>query len=412
MTKGKSEVEQTPVQPGIVFPVFNEIDWLLTITMLFVIGMPLMTNFFGWDQKLLFDQRQWMLSWYYAVCVALGVVAMVRYGIGRLATDRYSIFLIAGILSFFLSLLLGALNGSKISPMCVMAPFFTVLMFHVFIRKKISSNFNFAKWALVVYLLAPLIVFFFPFLFKLPFELYASESFRGFSYSRTDYGYLAGIAILILLIKPALSNLVFLPALFLALLLSENRTAVLSIMVAIGYLLLMLNNKRLTALGLIIFCLAIVYFGSDYSIRKIAFFYDSGHRLDILMASIEKAYDGFLFGSGMFYQSIYVSTIDSLAEPHNSILQSILNFGVIPTIFWYLIVARAYFSMNAQGRPFLLYWFVFGLFHPGYDAFLFTPESLISLLLALHFGSRSNASIIHPLFPTGARLPGLSRVPA
>ena len=389
---------------------FRELNWLLIISIVVAIFIPSISNFLGWDEKELFDQRQWILSWYYSICIVIGLIAFVRYGLIRLATDRYNIYLLIGIFSFFSSILLGTLGGAKVSPMSVMAPFFTVLIFHVFPRTNTNINLFIVRWVLIVFLLSPLLVFFLQPLFDIPFELYRLDSFRGFSDSRTDYGYLVGIAILMLVIRPAPIRFIFLPAMFFILVLSESRAALLSVIIAAVYLLTALRYKGSTAVvwaALLVGCfyLLAIYFDWGLLERGVTLFEDTSHRKEIFTASFQKAFDNILFGSGAFYQNVYVSSIGTIIEPHNSVLQSILNFGVIPTIFWFLIVGKAYFSFNAVGRAFLLYWLIFGLFHPGYDAFLFSPESFIPLLLAVHFGTRKGEALRRWKFVSGARSP-------
>src|SRR3989344_2423335 len=372
-------------------PTFHELNWFLIITIVFAIIIPLMGNFLGWSEKKLFDQRQWILSWYYSICIVIGIITFFRYGASRLATDRYSFFMLIGIFIFIFSVVLGILDGRKVSPMSVMAPFFTVLIFHIFPRVKTSINLSIVAWMLIAFLLAPLLVLIFPELFKIPFKLNAFDSFRGFSSSRTDYGYLVGIAILILVSRPALVSLVFIPAMLFVLMLSGNRAALLSVAIASAYSMTASRYKGSSVIvwiGLFTACayLLTIFLGEGYLERGVTLFQDSGDRLKILAASIDKVYANILFGSGAFYQNVYVSSIGRIVEPHNSDLQSILNFGLIATMFCNLVVAKTYFSFNAVGRSFLLYWLIFGLFHPGYDAFLFTPESFIPLLLAVHCG--------------------------
>lgn len=375
---------------------FYEINWFLIATIGFAIFMPLTSNFLGWDDREIQEQRLWILSWYYSICIMIGTVAFMRYGILRLAKDRYRIVLLMALLSFICSILFGLLLGTRLSPMVVMAPFFTVLIFHVFPGSVIDRDLVIGKWLLVAFLLAPLLILFFPNLFQIPFDLYTLNSFRGFASSRTDYGYLLGILVLLLLVQSGPSKWLILPAAFLALVLSENRAAFFAAIISLSYLAATVGSRRsavfvwillfVGALGLVSIYLGIDYLGK----RGVTFFDDSGDRLEILTASLEQAFaKNFLFGAGAFYQNVDIPSIGRVVEPHNSILQSILNFGLISTLLWYALVATIYFKIRPAGRSFLLYWFVFGLFHPGYDAFLFTPESMVPLLLAVHFSHRT-----------------------
>jgi hypothetical protein len=375
---------------------FYELNWFLIATILFAIFMPLISNFLGWDDKEILEQRHWMLYWYYSICIVIGSIAFMRYGIIRLAKDRYRIVLLMALLSFLCSILFGLLVGVWPSPMVVMAPFFTILIFHVFTGSVIDKDLVIGKWLLIAFLLAPLLILSSPSLFQLPFNLYTLDSFRGFSSSRTDYGYLLGILVLILLVQSGPSKWVILPATFLALVLSENRAAFFAVIISLSYLAATVGSRRSAVfVWILLFVgalgLASIYLGIDYlEKRGVTFFDDSGDRMEIVVTSLERAFDkNFLFGAGAFYQNVDVSSIGRVVEPHNSILQSILNFGLIPTLLWYALLATTYFKFRPAGRSFLLYWFVFGLFHPGYDAFLFTPESMVPLLLAVHFSHQT-----------------------
>lgn len=381
-------------------PTFRALNWLLIISIVVAIIPQGISNVFGWDERELFDQRQWIFSWYYPICIVIGIVTSVRYWISRLATDRYDIFLITGVFFFLFSVLFAVLGGGKISPMCIMAPFFTVLIFHVFPRTNTDINLFIVRGVLIVFSLVPWLGLFFPHLFDFPFELYMVDSFRGFSSSRTDYGYLVGIGILMLVVRPASARWIFLLAMFFVLLLSESRAALVSVIVSSAYLLMASGYRRSRVLlGLVPLVvgsyLVVAYFGSEYSRREISsLFEDTGQRVAILEASLEKASHSILFGSGAFYQSVD-AWIGYTVEAHNSILQSVLNFGIFATFSWYAMLGKTYFSFNPTGRSFLLYWLIFGLFQPGFDAFLFTPEGFIPLLLAIHFGSCEAKSAEH-----------------
>lgn len=361
------------------------INWFILLTLLVMIILPVMSNFQRLDRNEILNQRLMWLTWYYSILVIMGCYALYSYGLRRLATDRYSIFMSLCLLSFLISILLG---GANFKPMMFFAPFFIVLTFHVFKRINSKDNSKIIASLLIVYLLAPLLLYFFPCLFYIPFDLYTLSSFRGFASSRTTYAYAAGIAVLILVARPFPIRWAIVPLLLLGLVLSESRAAILSTLVSIAYLLTFDHSRKYFFRVWMMFFLfssffLINYYGGEYHQRQVSMFEYSGGREQIIMASIEKSLDNILFGKGSFYQSVDVGY---RVEPHNSILQSVINFGVIPTFFWLLMIGKTYISINSVGRAFLLYWFIFGMFHPGFDAFLFVPESFFALLLAVHFG--------------------------
>jgi hypothetical protein len=285
-----------------------------------------------------------------------------------------------------------------------LAPFFSLLIFHVFPRTKNEIFLGLIIALLVIYIVAPIALFYFPTMFGIEFDLISLDSFRGFAESRTDYGYIAGIVILMLMARPSPIMWLVLPVLFFGIILSENRASLVAIVVTTSYL-LTTNQKlslRANRIPLILFVISIslliYYFGSATAERGVALLDDSGDRVDITYASLDLAARNFLFGAGGFYQQVTV--FGSAVEPHNAILQSVINFGVFTTLFWYLMVLKLFLSMNPNGRAFILYAFLFGMFHPAFDAFLFVPESLLAMLSAVYFGFEYRGAKVRLPFPS------------
>lgn len=370
--------------------------FLLIFTLLFLMVVPIWSNLHGFVEEEILESKLYALTLYYIVCIVLGLYVFSVYGIKKLIRDQYSVLLVFGVLSFWMAIFLGE---AKYTPMSIIAPFFMLLFFHIFLNSHEKIDLPALILPLILFfLISPLLVSFSPITIDLPFDLYIRDSFRGFSFGKTQYGYLAGISILVLMWKQYPFRLVWILLLFIGIYMSDNRAAFLALLVSVTYVLSGVVNKASIKTSfyttfVFFLMLLIVYFGFEYQTKNAVFFQDEGMRTQILMSSIGAILDDFFFGKGLFYQNVYVNSLGYTVEPHNSILQSILNFGIIPTIFWYLLLFKNYLKLTIQGRSYLLYWFIFGLFHPGFDAFLFIPESIIVFVLAICFAPYSK-----PLF--------------
>lgn len=267
---------------------------------------------------------------------------------------------------------------------------------YLIIRYRVGYDFILIKkiliFLLLIYLLSPLIVYIIH--YCLTFEkyfqnaiipqLYIVDSFRGFTFDRIQYGFLAGITLLLLFFERKnirFSNVLML-LLSLGLFLTMARASFLALLFALlllFYLQKNLNIKNLLFLvGSIGFILVMI---SLFALRSDVFA-DGGGRLDIIIMGIEKilehGYIGLLFGEGDFY-----TTYQNGLYPHNSILQSIMDFGLIITIMWFIILFDFWRSLKLEAKIIFTYTLVFGLFHPGFSAFLFMPLTSFSYILVL-----------------------------
>ncbi len=78
-------------------------------------------------------------------------------------------------------------------------------------------------------------------------------------------------------------------------------------------------------------------------------------------------------------------------------LQTVLNFGIFAALCWAALILRLFFSVSEYGRAIILSWLCFGMFQPGYDAFLFTPANFMVLLFSYVLVERD------PIFASGAK---------
>ncbi len=362
---------------------------LLLVTGLCLVLVPTWVNFHGLEGESAFAVYLAALYPYYAVALGLVLWAIFDYGIKRLVYENFPLTLLASIMAMWVSVAIGT---DTLSPMVGLATVLTVATFHVFRRSPIRAGGpDLVTVIPVCYLLVPLVILALPDWIDLPFDLYAFDSFRGFGFSRTDYGYLASVSILMLVNKRTALKWPFIALLLVGLALSENRAALLSLLFAVTLFFWPRIGIPYRVPVWSIFMGGIVagiILGFDFSggDRGVGFLQDSGGREEIFSMAWSATFEHPWFGSGGFYQTIMTSDGRSV-EAHNALLQSVLNFGIVTTLLWYGLVFRLYCSLRPHGRLFLVNWAIFGIFHPGFDAFLFVPESFFSLLLAVRYGA-------------------------
>lgn len=236
------------------------------------------------------------------------------------------------------------------------------------------------------YLVIPLIVYIFHLVitgslyFQIEFapQLYIYDSFRGLTLDRIQYSFLAGLLLLVLLSSRSRNWYYLIPFLIFGLYLAQSRAVFLALAVAV--IIFYASELRLFVKGVlfIIFLLIIMMvlgFRED-------FFVDGGNRLELLMNSIDQVlvngWLSVLFGSGEFY----TLGIDG-HQPHNSILQTMLNFGLIVTVLWLLVLYRFYLVLSKDSKVLFIYVMIFGLFHVGFSAFVFMPMTFMSYMYIL-----------------------------
>ena len=121
---------------------------------------------------------------------------------------------------------------------------------------------------------------------------------------------------------------------------------------------------------------------------------DDGGRFDFYITSLSQIFNNplsILVGVGQYYTPVEKYSV----VPHNFIVQTLLNFGFIVFAAWSLIIINTWNKVNDQGRVFLLYSLTVGLFHPGYDAFMYLPFSALGYYLAILYGLKKYTTINH-----------------
>lgn len=271
-----------------------------------------------------------------------------------------------------------------------------------------------------IFLILPILFFIIPsIIIELTFgpisDFYLSGSFRGFFESRTDHAFLTGIALLVILLTNNKNLLIILiPLLATCIALSGSRSGILATTAALTFAAITNGqSKRFERLIIIIPCITWIwvaswvlkYFGhwnknpiqirlinffpnssvfkiqSNMDSEKIGIFGNTGGRIEIYQRTIEEIINSPFWGKGSFFQQININGFQ--VEAHNNILQSILNFGIFATSFWLILLFIHFKRINFSGQALIIYWFVFGFFQPGFDAFLFVPITILVFILSI-----------------------------
>ena len=260
----------------------------------------------------------------------------------------------------------------------------TLFIYCVFYLPKIigiNTNFNNKFYFfLLFFCLSPILLYIFQKIiildnFQIP-PLYVFGSFRGFSFDRIEYSLMLGYClILIMARKKSFNFAIFLIAGY-GLILSESRAALLSLWVSISYI---FYGKKYWGLINIFFliCAAILVFGGDRADDLLL----SGDREVLYLNSLDYIFSNPIqtfFGSGSLYTPPSGGVV-----PHNSIFQTVLNFGFIGLSIWILLLKDFWHNLNRLGRGVFIYINFFGLMHPGFDGFYFLPMVALGYFIAI-----------------------------
>jgi hypothetical protein len=341
----------------------------------------------------------------YAFVVILAAIALVQRNNWRTAvmfwTDR---FLTVSLLSVLLS---AVINTSLPRPMMLYAAICSIFVFRLLPMYKLKADVIPLVVLLIFAIIAPLVI---NLVFGKDFNFYISESFRGFFDSRTPYAFASGLALLLIFLSDRKLLFVLLPVVSIGLALSGSRAGVLAF--TAGAVVLLHHYSRLKTIHsalMLITTVIIVWMAPSFLINaslldgartyrlinlfqwsqvildintvNVGLFAETLDRMAIYKTSLSAIFDGNLwFGRGDYYQAINVRGIS--VEAHNNILQSLLNFGLIVCLCWLFLVARLFRDVHPEGRALLTFLFFFGLFQPGFDAFLFVPAAMAVLVLA------------------------------
>jgi hypothetical protein len=67
-------------------------------------------------------------------------------------------------------------------------------------------------------------------------------------------------------------------------------------------------------------------------------------------------------------------------------MQTIINWGLFGLLAWTLLIMKFWRRLGKKGKSILIYLHIYGLFHPGVDAFLITPLTALAFVFATGLG--------------------------
>jgi hypothetical protein len=360
----------------------------LGLTFLFVI-LSLLVGFFSVGNSLDDISREWRNQVTASLIYIWGLFLIFILVFGISSRKFGFAFPWQFYFAYFPVLILSWLISRHISPILIIGLVFYVLHFR-FWRNRPTDLASIRQYAgiLVAYQIVPLCLDFFEISLGRPFYWY--DGFRGMTFDRVEYAFFAGLSFLLVLFAERVFNIKFwivIIALACSLVLSQTRFVFPAIFLALVFYYRF--DWRLTV-GVAI----LIFVGGLWGVL--------GVRDEIFVSGREGLYFGFLehvsdnllsiiLGASSFYQSYNDGDV-----PHNFLMQSVLNWGVLGLCAYFLMLAKIFFEFNWSGRALLVYLFTFGLFHPGLDAYLVTPMVALVFMFAACFGTiRSHTILIN-----------------
>ena len=301
------------------------------------------------------------------------------------------------------------LNESQIRGMFFLGIILTIFLYDTFfkISQNTNQNIDYKKiqkifiYVLCLYLLVPLLIHILHatvtfekyFLFDFAPQLYIVDTFRGFTLDRVQYSFLSGIALILLLFnrKNIKYQKLLIYLLLFGLFISMARASLVALILAFTYYEFFGNIKRKTKKKFLFIIGVLVLIGLAYLFSsRMELFADGGNRIKIINDSLSMILnDGLktlLFGYGEYY-----TTLHNGVYPHNSVLQTVLNFGLIITSLWLIMLWQLFTKLSVKSKVMFIYIFTFGLFHAGFSAFVFIPITLFGYLCVLILNNKEES---------------------
>jgi hypothetical protein len=291
--------------------------------------------------------------------------------------------------------------GSELRAMFFFGTLSTLFIYSIlpFLFKNIQLENDFIKikriiiYISITYLFLPLFVYLLHYFitqekyFQYAFfpQLYIVDSFRGLSLDRIQYGFLSGIVLFFVFFmkKNIKYSMLIMFILLIGLYLSMSRAVIVALSFATSFYLFKQYNINFLKVFIYLLVFSIIIFIAVSFSDRVELFSDGGNRIGLLKMSLEKIFEkgyiSFLFGSGSFY------TISHGHQPHNIILQSIMNFGMLITMGYMIIIYNFFKNLNLKSKALFIYVFIFAQFHVGFSAFLFMPITLFSYVCIILF---------------------------
>tara|TARA_R110001583_G_scaffold111063_2_gene260137 strand:+ start:14966 stop:16036 length:1071 start_codon:yes stop_codon:yes gene_type:complete len=330
--------------------------------------------------------REWKFVYENKVLVVYAVINSTLLVLLYFSVSSYFKISYLILFSFFTLLFSIFFNGNFPSPMFYFSILNVYVVFYVLLRSKFKFG-NISRitlWILIFYVVIPVLISIFGgvinFLNNIP-PLFIFSSFRGFTFDRVEYGIVAGYLLLILMVGEKKYFFTIVPFVIYGVLMTEAR----AIIVALLFAYLYLFRRNLKLLFFFTLSLPVLFFILIGISNRVELLDTDGGRFDFYSASIVQIFNSllsFLWGVGEFYTPVDKYNV----VPHNFIFQTLLNFGIFVFLAWTLIVMNVWSKLNDKGRVFLIYSLTLGLFHPGYDGFIFLPFSALGYYLAVFYG--------------------------
>lgn len=352
---------------------YHQILFILTFL---VVLFNLLVGFFAVGVSLDEISREWRLQINVISTYFLGCLFFLLFLFGLLIRFVRLKFYWQYYYAYSLALTVSWFVSRHVSPMLLIGMIFFALYSNLergdyYLRPTIKKYNHILSW----YQIIPIFLIFLDINF-LP-SFYWFDGFRGLAFDRVEYAFFVGFAFITLIVTEDDYKFNFwflLPGLSCCAILSQTRFLFLAIFLSL--IIYWGVNKKTIFSSLIL--MVVIWLG-------VAF----GEREDILVSGRSELYvdyfeyiknNAFLlvFGASQFYQSYNQGDV-----PHNFILQSIINWGLMGLVAWLVMIGKFYFQMSRGGKALVVYLFSFGLFHPGVDAYLVTPIVALVFLVAL-----------------------------
>ena len=305
-------------------------------------------------------------------------------------------FLIIILLSFIVFISLAKSGFSFLRPMVYLGLLMTFFLYDTY-PKLLKYNYVVGTYSkiywnvmvvLIVFLLVPFFVHIFHFLitnqnyFNIPFapQLYIYDSFRGLTVDRNQYGFLAGLLILLLSYSDNIKyRKIYIIFTIIALGYTVSRASIVALFLA--FLFKYGRNISIKMIGFLFLSISFLIILILFSERTFIF-QDGGNRLGILSDCIK-----FIFKDGFFsfmtgIGNLYTSTKHS-NQPDNLILQTIMDFGFFAAILWLWLLYRFFRCLNKSAQSVFIFVFLYGFFHVGFSLLVFMPYTVFSYMIVI-----------------------------
>lgn len=385
------------INPNFIFNMLFVVNFILLI--IFFLGDFITvyynkpTNQFVYDDSLRIFMEALILRIFGFTNLILLILWVISF------KDKLYSYRVSKLIVFFIFLFIIAtlLMESTLRPMFFFGIVCTIIIYDFAVKINEyydASEIWFTKicYVLIAYTIVPILIFLINYIinnsyyfnFDYFLQLYTYDSFRGFTLDRIQFSYLTGLLILMIYIQNKIRlKYIILFILLVGLLLAQSRASIVALFISlIFYHISSIKTILIITIALFLFGITWLIFGT-----RVDLIGDPGGRIEIIYSAIETIFSSnfitVLFGSG----NLYTLAVNGV-QPHNSILQSVLDFGIILTFLWSFILIRFFNVINYEAKTFFIYLVVFGMFQTGFSAFVFLPITLTGYLIVLYFNNR------------------------